>query len=95
MGKVSEAGKLTVECITIDSIVEQLKLEAVDFIKMDIEGGERRALRGAVESLSRFHPKLALAAYHEPDDPKVIAGIVRGARPEYQYARKGGYAYFR
>ena len=33
----------------------------LDFIKMDIEGAERNALRGAQDTMRRFHPKLVIA----------------------------------
>jgi FkbM family methyltransferase len=32
---------------TIDHLVEELQLGRVDYIKMDIEGSEREALKGA------------------------------------------------
>jgi FkbM family methyltransferase len=68
---------------TIDNLVAELKLDRVDFIKMDIEGAEQRALAGARGILSRFHPRLALSAYHRPDDPVGIPAAVRAAWPGY------------
>ena len=53
---------------TIDKIVEELQLERVDFIKMDIEGAERKALVGARNTLAKLKPRLALAGYHLEDD---------------------------
>ena len=41
---------------TIDKIVEELQLERVDFIKMDIEGAERKALVGARNTLAQCCP---------------------------------------
>ena len=69
---------------TIDELVKELKLERVDFIKMDIEGAETRALAGARDTLARFHPRLALAAYHLPTDPERIPALVREAWAEYR-----------
>jgi FkbM family methyltransferase len=68
---------------TIDRLVEELGLERVDYIKMDIEGAEQRALRGAAGTIARFHPRLALSAYHVPDDPVKIPELVRQAWPGY------------
>ena len=45
---------------TIDSFVEKQKIKNVHFIKMDIEGFEYEALKGAVETLKRWKPKLLI-----------------------------------
>jgi FkbM family methyltransferase len=42
----------TVEVTTIDQIIESQKIDFVDFMKMDIEGHELFALRGARQSLA-------------------------------------------
>lgn len=54
----------TVQLTTIDAVVRELGLQRLDVIKMDIEGAEVRALRGARETLSRFRPRLAVATEH-------------------------------
>jgi FkbM family methyltransferase len=46
---------------TIDRVVEELHLAHVDFIKLDIENAEAQALRGARQTIARFHPRLAVA----------------------------------
>lgn len=69
---------------TIDSLVAELNLERVDFIKMDIEGAEPNALRGAAETLRRFRPRLALATYHASDHPVTIPALVRELIPGYR-----------
>ncbi|HEX8985902.1 MAG TPA: FkbM family methyltransferase [Bryobacteraceae bacterium] len=71
---------------TIDKLVAELKLERVDFIKMDIEGAETNALAGARETLAKFHPRMALSAYHKPDDPRRIPELVHAAWPGYNMA---------
>jgi FkbM family methyltransferase len=94
MGKVTEAGDLVVPAVTIDETVERLGLHRVDFVKMDIEGSERHALKGAHGTLSRFGPRMAVSIYHRPDDPEVISQVVLKARPSYQQLEKAGFAYF-
>lgn len=71
---------------TIDKLVTDLKLERVDYIKFDIEGAEPKALAGAKATLAKYKPRLSVASYHQPDDPKVIPEIIRSARPDYQMA---------
>ncbi|TDB27290.1 FkbM family methyltransferase [Stenotrophomonas sp. ATCM1_4] len=65
--------------ITLDDYVAQHGLQRVDLIKMDIEGSEIPALLGAVQTIRRFRPKLALCLYHKWDDvltiPRFIAGL--------------------
>jgi FkbM family methyltransferase len=69
---------------TIDDIVRDLDLSRVDYIKMDIEGAEREALKGAMETLRTFRPRLMLESYHLPDDMTVLPAIVRQAHGDYQ-----------
>jgi FkbM family methyltransferase len=68
---------------TIDKAVAELKLERVDYIKMDIEGAEARALAGARETLRRYHPRLSIAAEHNADDEVRIPEVVRSLAPGY------------
>ena len=44
----------------IDDVVNELNLARVDAIKIDVEGAELSVLRGAFQTLKRFHPKLVL-----------------------------------
>jgi FkbM family methyltransferase len=61
-------GGVAVKMTTLDSFVERARIERVDFIKMDIEGGEFGALKGAASTLAKFRPRLAISLYHRPDD---------------------------
>ncbi|MBC7851742.1 MAG: FkbM family methyltransferase [Chitinophagaceae bacterium] len=54
--------------ISIDDYVIDNNIDKVDFIKMDIEGAEMSALRGAIKTIKKFRPKLAIAIYHSMDD---------------------------
>ncbi len=72
-----------VSLTTIDKIVEELQLERVDFIKMDIEGAEQKALAGARNTLVKGKPRLAVAGYHLEDDQTKIPEIVLATRPDY------------
>lgn len=74
----------SVPAVTIDDVVEEQHLGRVDFIKMDIEGGEVDALRGAEETLKRFTPRLAISVYHRPPDLPDIVTLVRQACPIYR-----------
>lgn len=58
----------TTTTISIDDFVKKYQVSKVDFIKMDIEGAEPYALQGAIETIKKFKPKLAIAIYHSMDD---------------------------
>ncbi len=68
----------------LDALVRELSLDRVDFIKMDIEGSEARALKGAEATLRRFRPRLAVCTYHGEQDPRDVPDIIRAVDPSYQ-----------
>jgi FkbM family methyltransferase len=69
---------------TIDKMAAELKLQRVDFIKMDIEGAEVKALHGGKSTIAKFHPRMALSAYHAPDHPVEVPKAVREAWEGYR-----------
>jgi FkbM family methyltransferase len=79
----AEASGIPVPMTTIDRLVSDLKLPKVDVIKMDIEGAEREALKGARETIARFKPRLAIGSYHMPDDRQVVPAVVLDIRKDY------------
>lgn len=76
--------KEKVKALKIDTIVEELGLEKVDFIKMDIEGAEIDALLGAEQTIKRFKPKLAICTYHRPTDSEEIKKIILSYNSDYK-----------
>ena len=49
---------------TIDKFVEENNIEKIDYIKMDVEGAEKNILEGAIKTIRKFKPSLAIAIYH-------------------------------
>lgn len=78
---------------TIDKIVSELQLSSVDFIKMDIEGAEKNALRGAKATLAKFSPIMALSSEHLPDDAESIPALVNELVPG-RYRMEYGYCFY-
>ena len=77
--------KVRVPLTTIDKMVAELQLPRVDFIKMDIEGSEKPALRGGAETIRKFHPRMALSTEHLPDDSVAIPRTVNTIWAGYAY----------
>jgi FkbM family methyltransferase len=59
--RVAEDGSLAVECVPLDAALQG---SPPTFIKMDIEGGEEEALRGATQIIRAHRPILAICVYH-------------------------------
>lgn len=65
MGRLGTAGQLEVAVTTIDALVAAGEAPPPALVKMDIEGGESRALAGAAQTLARRHPILLLSTHGE------------------------------
>lgn len=77
---ISDEGECVVKVCAIDYELH----EPVTFIKMDIEGAELDALKGASETIRRDHPKLAICVYHKPEDIIEIPQYILELNPEYK-----------
>lgn len=62
--RVSDRGS-SVKCCSLDKILGH---RVISFLKMDIEGAEKKALLGAKEIIKRDKPVLAICIYHKPED---------------------------
>ena len=63
---------------------EILKNERVTFIKMDVEGAEPNALRGARNIIKAQKPKLAICVYHHIKDLWEVPLFIKELVPEYK-----------
>jgi FkbM family methyltransferase len=80
--RIAEFGGITVQTVPLD---EALKDEPVTFIKMDIEGAELEALKGAETLLRKNKPRLAVCLYHKPEDIVEIPEYLYSVRPDYRF----------
>lgn len=91
-GRAVDAGRIEPNAVrpgefdvtTLDDYCEAHAIDRIDFIKMDIEGSELSALDGAARTIARCKPRLAISAYHKPDDLWVLAARIKQLRPDYQ-----------
>jgi FkbM family methyltransferase len=74
--------------ISIDDWAASRSPDKVDFIKMDIEGAELDALRGAIKTLTHYRPRLAIALYHRPEDLYQIPDFLESLKLGYQFHLK-------
>jgi FkbM family methyltransferase len=63
MGKVSSSGNLKVKMVSLDELLANGDIPVPNCIKMDIEGGEMRALAGARRLLIEYHPAIFLSTH--------------------------------
>jgi FkbM family methyltransferase len=84
----------SVPVATIDLLAAQHLLARGGLIKMDVEGFEMAALKGAVRTLRDHKPALAIAVYHELGNARECAQIIRAANPEYEIEFRGYYGWF-
>lgn len=77
---LAEAGECIVKVCAMDKEIK----EPITFIKMDIEGAELEALRGAADTIRRYRPKLAICVYHKPEDIIDIPKYILELNPEYK-----------
>lgn len=76
------ANRCEASAITIDEFASD---KDVGLIKLDIEGEEFPALKGAAKTLSRCHPVLIVCVYHRPQDLfEMPSWLVRNF-PEYKF----------
>ena len=62
-GRLSDEGEINVPCVTLDSLILSQRVAQPDYIKMDIEGEELRALQGATYCFTEIRPELFLATH--------------------------------
>lgn len=82
--KTKDVNKET-HTVSIDDLVKERDIPKIDFIKMDIEGAEINALKGAVKTIQKFKPKLAIAIYHQIKDFASVVNFISDLNLEYKF----------
>lgn len=91
-GKLANTGEQSVQCYRLDDSMFLLDKCEPNYIKMDIEGAELDALKGAKETITKFLPRLAIALYHKPHDLWEIPKLIKSWDLPYDYyIRSHGY----
>jgi len=82
-GRSSAADEAASGVAGVTSVDERIK-EPLSFIKFDVEGAEREALKGCEGQIRSNHPKIALSAYHRTEDLFALPLQVLSYVPEYR-----------
>ena len=97
-GNVTEAYK--VRARPLDAIIRESNVSRADVLKIDVEGAEHLVLKGAHETLARYHP-LLIIEISEPQlkamgaTPAIINDYLRalGYRPRHSFGQNVEYSY--
>ncbi|MGI5825740.1 MAG: FkbM family methyltransferase [Bacillota bacterium] len=81
---LSTEGKRSVRCLSVDDIQREYAESGISYIKMDVEGVEKQALSGAVQTIKVFKPKMLVSAYHRNEDIFQLPLQIWRLNPEYK-----------
>lgn len=71
--------------VTAVSVDQLLPTSDLHLLKLDIEGGEASALRGAQQTILRNRPVLAVSLYHQPHDLWELPELLFELCPRYRF----------
>lgn len=80
-GHIDDSGTESIKIVALDEVID----ERPTFIKMDIEGAELSALKGAAQIIKTNSPKLAICVYHKPEDLFEIMELIDSWGLHYKY----------
>jgi FkbM family methyltransferase len=78
-----ENGSCAIEATTIDEFTQSQNCPRIDLIKMDIEGSEVPALEGAISTIKKYLPRLAISVYHNGTDILAAPELIKRVEPNY------------
>lgn len=77
----SDDGTILLNVESLDTLLDRT---FATYIKMDIEGAELKALKGAKKNIKESKPKLAISMYHKAEDLITIPNYIKDLVPEYK-----------
>ncbi len=81
-GSLDNDGPMEVDVVSLDGLLPDTQ---ITFMKMDVEGAEMEALRGAAGTIRRNRPKLAVSVYHKRNDIFEIPLFIHQLHPGYRF----------
>lgn len=77
--------QVRVPAVSIDSFVEKNNISSIDLIKLDVEGAETDVLLGAINTIQKYRPQLAISIYHKKEDMFTIPLWLHSILKNYTY----------
>ena len=79
--QLTEQGDLHVQVVSLDDVLPNFN---PTLIKMDIEGAEPAALKGASRTIQQSSPNLAICLYHNQSHLWEIPKLIKDLNPNYK-----------
>jgi FkbM family methyltransferase len=83
MGHLAESGEITVEKVSLDEMLAKGLLRPPEYMKVDVEGAEFEALKGARKLLEKYRPVLFLDTHQREAHNPTIA-LLEGMEYEFE-----------
>ena len=83
--RVSEEGVHKIEIVSLDEYLLETKQEPL-FVKVDVEGYEKKLLYGAEQLIKERKPLIAISIYHKVEDFYEIPMLIKEWNPSYKMA---------
>ncbi len=87
LSRIDKEGSAEIDIVKLDEI--ELAVVGKLCIKMDIEGAELDALKGAAKTIQKYKPELAICIYHKLEDVYAIPNYIKELVPEYRCIIRG------
>ena len=81
-GAFAKGKQVEVSARSLDSV---LNGASVDYIKYDVEGAEKEALIGSIETIRKYRPRLLVSAYHRSEDIFALPLQIHEMEPSYRF----------
>ncbi len=72
---------MQISLIALDGIIS----ERVDYIKYDVEGVEKQALEGSMQTIEKYRPALLVSAYHKSEDVFSLVNMLSSRLSDYLF----------
>lgn len=96
----SAVAVIDVNIRTLDSLVQDFNFSRIDFIRMDIEGGEIKAVKGMYQTLKQYKPCILMELHCDAVGTESIINMLKtlkdlGYNPEYIINRDRDFAWIK